>query len=43
MTDASLQHNRPDIAIALKQTNEVCVIDIAVPGDSRLSQKAIEN
>jgi len=42
VTDASLQHNRPDITMVFKHTNEVCLIDIAVPGDSRLSQKVIE-
>jgi len=26
----------------LKETNEVYLIDIAIPGDSRLSQKAVE-
>jgi len=28
--------------MVLKQTNEVYLIDIAIPGDSRLSQKAVE-
>jgi len=34
VTDASLQHNRPDITMVLKHTNEVYLIDIAIPGDS---------
>ena len=39
VTDTSLQHSRPDITMVLKQTN---LIDIAIPGDSRLSQKVVE-
>jgi len=39
VTDASLQHNRPDIAVVSKQTNEVHLIDVAIPVDSRLSKK----
>jgi len=42
VTDTSLQHNHPDITILLKHTNEVHLMDIAIPGDSRLSQKVIE-
>ena len=42
ITDTSLRHNCPDIVIVLKQTNEVYFIDIAIPGGSRLSQKAVE-
>ena len=34
VTDTSLQHNCP---VVLKQTNEVYLIHIAIPGDSRLS------
>ena len=37
-----MQHNRPEITMVLKQTNEVKLIDIAIPGDSRLSQKVVE-
>ena len=28
--------------MVVKQTNELYLIDIAIPGDSRLSQKAVE-
>ena len=42
VNDTSLQHNRPDITMVLKQTNGVYLIDIAIPGDSRLSQKVVE-
>ena len=42
VTDTSLQHNHPDITMVLKQTNEVYLIDIAIPGDSRLSQKVVD-
>ena len=42
VTDASLRHNRPDITMVLKQTNEAYLIDIAIPGDSRLTQKLVE-
>ena len=37
ITDSSLQHNHPDITMVLKQTNEVYLLDISIPGDSRLS------
>ena len=42
VTDASLLHNHPDITMVLKQTNEAYLIDIAIPGDSRLTQKVVE-
>ena len=42
VTDASLQHDHPDITMLLKQTNEVYLIDIAIPEDSRLTQKLVE-
>ena len=42
ISDVSLQHNRPDITFVLKKSNEVFLIDIAVPGDSRLSHKCAE-
>ena len=37
VSDVSLQHNHPDITFVLKQSNEVFLIDIAIPGDSCLS------
>ena len=42
ITDTPLQHNRPDITFVLKKKNEVYLINIAIPGDSRLSCKAVE-
>jgi len=39
VTDASMWHDRPDITMLLKQTNEAYLIDIAIPGESRLTQK----
>ena len=40
--NASLRHDHPDITMVLKQTNEAYLIDIAIPGDSRLTQKVVE-
>ena len=42
MSDVSLQHNHPDITFVLKHSNEMFLIDIAIPGDSRLSHKCTE-
>ena len=42
VTDLLLPHNRPDITYVLKNTQEVFLIDIAVPGDSRMAQKSVE-
>jgi len=42
VTNASLWHDRPDITIVLKQANEAYLIDFAIPGDSRLTQKVVE-
>ena len=42
VSDVSLQHSHPDITFVLKKTNEVFLIDIAVPGDLRLSRKCTE-
>ena len=41
-SDVSLQHNHPDVTFVLKQSNEVFLIDFAIPGDSHLSQKCTE-
>ena len=41
VTDGSLQHDRPDYTMVLKQTNEAYLVDIAIPGDSRLTQNTI--
>ena len=42
VTDTSSQHNHPDITMLLKETIDVYLIDIAILGNSRLSQKAVE-
>jgi len=42
VSDVSFQHNRPDINFVLKQSNEVFLIEIAIPGDSHLSHKCTE-
>ena len=42
VSDVSLQHSHPDITFVLNQSNEVFLIDIAIPGDSRLSHKYTE-
>jgi len=37
VTDTSLRLNCPDIIMVLKQTNDVCLINKAISGDSRIS------
>jgi len=41
-TGSSLSHNRPDINLCNKQKAETKFIDVAIPGDSRISQKSVE-
>ena len=41
-TDRHLPHNRPDILCVSHEHNTAYLIDVAVPGDSRLSQKINE-
>jgi len=41
-TGSSLPHNRPDITFIDKQKAETKFIDVAIPGDSRISQKSVE-
>ena len=41
-TDLSLLHNRPDTIFVVKSTQEVFLIDVALPGDSRIAQKSVE-
>ena len=41
-TDRHLPHNRPHILYVSHQHNAAFLIDVAVPGDSRLSQKINE-
>jgi len=42
VAESPLPHNRPDITYVHKDKKEVYLIDIAVPGDTRIAQKAIE-
>ena len=42
MSDVSLQHKCPDFTFVLKQSNELFLIDTAIPGDSCLSHKYTE-
>ena len=39
ITDHHLLHNRPDLMLVLKHQKKVFLIDVAIPGDSRISQK----
>jgi len=42
VTDATIRHNRPDITPVRKSSNEVFLIDVAIPGESRIAQKGVE-
>ena len=42
VTDAVIHHNRPDITLVRKSSNEVFLIDVAIPGESCISQKSVE-
>jgi len=42
VAELPIPHNRPDITYVLKDKIEVYLIDVAVPGDTRIAQKAIE-
>jgi len=42
VTESPLPHNRPDITYVLKKEQEVYLIDIAIPGDTRITQKSVE-
>ncbi|XP_053149009.1 uncharacterized protein LOC128343627 isoform X2 [Hemicordylus capensis] len=41
-TDKHLPHNTPDITVVEKKEKQVKIIDIAIPGDSRIEEKEIE-
>jgi len=41
-TGSSLAHNRPDITYMIKGENKTMFIEVAVPGDSRISHKMVE-
>ena len=41
-TDRVLHHNRPDIVLSLLQQRRTYLIDITIPGDSRMTQKTTE-
>jgi len=40
--DSPTPHNRPDITLVDKQHDMVKLIDVAIPGDSRIQQKVVE-
>jgi len=42
VTDTAINHNRPDITLVRKTSNEVYLIDVTIPGESRISQKTVE-
>ena len=42
ISDSAIYHNRPDITLVRKPSNEVFLIDVAIPGESRIAQKGIE-
>ena len=42
VTDRHLCHNRPDIVLSYLQQKKIYLIDISIPGDSRLVQKSVE-
>ena len=42
VTDAAIRHNRPDITLVRKSSNEVFLIDVAIPGEPHIAQKGIE-
>ena len=41
-TDRKLDHNRPDILVYDRKTNECQIIDVAVPGDQNINTKEVE-
>ena len=41
-TDREIHHRRPDIVIQKKKVKETIIVDIAVPGDSNITQKERE-
>ena len=40
--DREIHHRRPDIVIQKKKVKETIIVDIAVPGDSNITQKESE-
>jgi len=41
-TDATIRHNRPDITLVRKSSNEVFLVDVGIPGESCIAQKGVE-
>lgn len=41
-TDHRLHHNKPDIIVVNKLSNEANIIDVAIPSDYRIAQKRLE-
>ena len=42
VTDSVIHHDIPDIVLTRKTSNEIFMIDVAIPGESRISQKTVE-
>ena len=42
ITDSVIYHNRPDITLVRKSSNEMFLINMAIPGESRIAQKGVE-
>ena len=41
-TDHTIAHNKPDIVIVNKRTNEATIIDVAIPNDHNLARKRLD-
>jgi len=42
VTDSVIHHDRPDIVLMRKTSNEIFMIDVAMPRESCISQKTVE-
>ena len=42
ITDRHLAHNRPDITVVFPNDKKAFLVDIAIPGDSRITSKVLE-
>ena len=42
VTDSVICHDRPDIVLMHKISNEIFMDDVVIPGESRISQKTVE-
>ena len=41
VTDSVICHDRPDIVLMHKTSNEIFMVDVAIPGESCISQKTV--